>query len=174
MKKIKELVVFTAIVCAMVAAGFMMTGDLKHIEDTNGSDDYTLTTITDENIINRDIGALTPYVIDRNSVFKQLTGISTGVRIYSDKFTGVAEILSAGYVLPSDFVLDLASFQIYEGNLKMAVVLDQEIVAEIEPGTLLEYRLDDVVGTVSLRIAGESASYEILMSESDYDYFNHP
>ena len=173
MKKMKDFVLFGLIVCAMVAAGFMMTGDLEHIEDTNGPDDYSLTTITDANIIDMDLGALSPYTIEKNALLKELTGISSGVRIYSDKFTGVAEILYTNYVLPSDFVLNLTSFNIKEGNLRMVVVLDDQIVAELEPDAFVEYRLDDIVGTVSLRIAGESASYEFHMSEFEYEQFSH-
>ena len=33
-----------------------MLSDLEHIEDTNDAENYSLTTITDENIINQDMG----------------------------------------------------------------------------------------------------------------------
>lgn len=36
----------------------MLGSDLKHIEDTNGTDDYSLEQINDYNIINMDTGAL--------------------------------------------------------------------------------------------------------------------
>ena len=170
---LKEILRFAAVECAMLFAGKMMVGDLEHIEDTNGPDDYSLTAITNENIINMDLGALSPCTIDRNQVLKELTGISTGVRVYSDKFTGVYEVLYSNYVLPSDFVIDLTSFNVKEGNLRMVVVHDDEIVAELKPDTFVDYCLENVTGTVSLRIAGESASYEFYMSEFDYDQFNH-
>ena len=170
---LKEILIFAAVVCAMLFAGKMMVGDLEHIEDTNGPDDYSLTAITNENIINMDLGALSPCTIDRNQVLKELTGISTGVRVYSDKFTGVYEVLYSNYVLPSDFVIDLTSFNVKEGNLRMVVVHNDEIVAELKPDNFVEYWLENVTGTVSLRIAGESASYEFYMFESDYDNFSH-
>lgn len=170
---LKEIIIFVAAVCAMLFAGKMMVGDLEHIEDTNGPDDYSLTTITDENIINMDLGALSPCTIDRNPIIKELTGISTATRIYSDKFTGVYEVLYSNYVLPSDFVINLTSFNVTEGNLRMVVVHNDEIVAELKPDTFVEYWLENVTGTVSLRIAGESASYEFYMFESDYDNFSH-
>lgn len=170
---LKEIIIFAGIVCIMLLAAKGMMGDLEHIEDTNGPDDYSLTTITDENIVKMDLGALSPCTIDRNPVLKELTGISSGVRIYSDKFTGVYEVLYSNYVLPSDFVIDLTSFSVKEGNLRMAVVHNDEIVAELKPDTFVDYCLENVTGTVSLRIAGESASYEFYMSEFDYDQFNH-
>lgn len=44
-----------AIIIAVVVIGFcgysFLTDGVKHIEDTNGPDNYALATITDENII---------------------------------------------------------------------------------------------------------------------------
>ena len=47
-----------AIVLIVVAVIWFLGDDLEHIEDTNGADDYALTTITDEQIVDRSVGAL--------------------------------------------------------------------------------------------------------------------
>ena len=58
-EKKKTLIARIAAVLLIGIAAFWFLGsDLEHIEDTNGPDNYSLTTITDENIIKRDIGAL--------------------------------------------------------------------------------------------------------------------
>ena len=49
---------FFALVMVIVFTMLFLNNDLEHIEDTNGLDDYTLQTITDENICKMDIGAL--------------------------------------------------------------------------------------------------------------------
>ena len=47
-----------AIVLIVIAVFWFSGDDLNHIEDTNGANNYSLQTITDENIRNLDIGAL--------------------------------------------------------------------------------------------------------------------
>jgi len=163
----KKLLTGLLAVAVIVVAGiWFLTDDLEHIEDTNGPDDYTLTTITDETIVNRDMGALNPVSISRG-IFQ------SGVEFSSENFTGVYEILYDNYIGESDFCLDLQDFTVTGGNFKMVVVHDDEIVATIEPDALVEYRLENVTGYVSLRIAGESASYSFRMFESDYDLHTH-
>ena len=54
----KLLMAVFAILMIVVAALWFRNSDLEHIEDTNGDDNYTLQTITDENICNLDVGAL--------------------------------------------------------------------------------------------------------------------
>ena len=85
MEKIKKLLIC---IVAVILAGYfvisMLTSDLKHIEDTNGADNYNLQQITDYNIINMDIGALN--LAESNELFNNLPTYK------SDKFTGVAEV----------------------------------------------------------------------------------
>ena len=92
----------------------------------------------------------------------------------AEKFTGVYEILYDNFVLPSDFEINLTAYEIRGGNFKLVVVHDDKIVATLDPDTFVEYRLEDVTGTVSLKIAGESASFSFCMSEMEYDYHAHP
>ena len=47
-----------AVVLIAVCALWFFNSDLEHIEDTNGAENYALQTITDENIIKRDVGAM--------------------------------------------------------------------------------------------------------------------
>ncbi len=134
-----------------VAAVWMMGDDLEHIEDTNGTDNYTLQTITDENIVKGDVGAL--------NFRKHTSPLNDGITFSSDRFTGVAEIMLTNFVFPSDFDLEVTGFHVNSGNFKMAVVHDETIVAVIEPDLFPSCYLEDVTGTVSLVIAGESADF---------------
>ena len=167
-KKLSRLlsVLFVIFIVGFFAISFF-SGGLEHIEDTNGAENTTLTTITDSNIIKLDTGALAPVTISRPM-------LSDGLKFSSKKFTGVYEVLYNNYIGASDFELDLTSFTVTEGNFKMAVVHNEKIVAVIEPDTFVNYRLENISGTVSLRIAGESAAYEFYMSEHDYENFAHP
>ena len=167
-EKSKKMLTTVGTIVLVVAVGaWIMLGGTDHIEDTNGAEDVSLQTITDEDIINMSTGSIGGPEISRSV----LTGDT--VEFSAEKFTGVYEILYDNYILPSDFVLDLTAYEIYGGNFKMVVVHNDEIVAVLEPDLFVEYLLEDVTGTVSLRIAGESASFSFSMSEMEYDYHSH-
>lgn len=149
----------------MIAVVWFLQDDLEHIEDTNGPDDYSLTTITDQQIIDKSVGAL--------NVKQKKSLIGDTIEFSSDKFTGVYEILYDNYIGSSDFEINLYSFTVNEGNFKMVVIHDDEIVATLEPDLMLDYRLENVKGKVSLVIAGESADFAFSMTESEYNDFAH-
>ncbi len=167
-----KLAIAAIIVTVAVAAIWLFFGGIEHIEDTNGRDDISLTTITDENIIKMDLGA---------KGFKKSTGsiaiggltVSSGVNFSADKFTGVYEVLYANFILPSDFTLDITGLTVHEGNFKMVIVNEDRIIATIDPAETNEIRIDDLTGYVSLRIAGESAAYSFHISSIDYDLYSH-
>ena len=163
--KMKKSMGGILVILLIVIAAFWLFGDnLEHIEDTNGPDNYALTTITDQQIIDRSLGGMN---------VKSKTGLTGMVKFSSNQFTGVYEILSTNYVLPSDLVLTLYDFAVTSGNFKMCVVNEGKIVGVIEPGEHVDYLLEDVSGAVSLIIAGESAEFCFEMTETDYDGFSH-
>ena len=163
----KTLTRIAAAVFVVVVGLWLILTSPEHIEDTNGPEDFSLQTITDENIIKLDFGAVGGPNIRRGSAWNQTVEFS------AEKYTGVTEILYDNILFESDFYLDLSSFEVYEGNFKMVVVCNDEIVATLEPGSMVEYCLEGVSGYISLRIAGESASFSFSMSEFEYDSHAH-
>lgn len=163
----KTLTMIGALVLAVVAGAWIIFGGTDHIEDTNGAEDFSLQTITDEDIVNMSTGAIGGPKISRSL----LTGDT--VEFSSEKYTGVSEIFYDNFILPSDFEVDLSGFVVNGGNFKMVVVHNDKIVATLEPDLFVDYILEDVTGTVSLRISGESASFAFSMSEVDYDHHSH-
>ena len=174
-KKLKNILwgIF-AVAMIIVCAVWFLNSDLQHIEDTNGPDDYSLTTITDENIIKLDMGALSPVTVEKSGVEIGSMSIDSYVKLYSNKFTGVYELFYQNLLGKSDFVLRMDHLTVDGGNFKMVVLLDGEIVATIEPSDEpIEFRMDDINGYVSVRIAGECASYSIELPKIDYEQFSH-
>lgn len=164
----KKLLLAAAALILGIAVGiWLILGAPEHIEDTNGPADFSLQVITEENIINRDFGSVGGP--------KKSTGLLTGdaVEFSAEKFTGVYEILYDHFLLPSDFDLSIANYEIRGGNFQLLVVHNDRIVAVLEPDLFVEYRLEDVTGTVSLRIAGESAAFSFAMSGYEYDRHSH-
>ena len=157
MKNKNSKLLWILLVVAVVAfCGYsFLTSDLEHIADTNGPDNYALTTITDENIIHQDIGALN---------VKKSTGIlNDGITFSSKKFTGVYRVFQTKFLIDSDFLMEIAGFTVNAGNFKMAVVNDGEIIATVEPGLFATCDLSDLNGSFELVIAGESADFEFTL-----------
>lgn len=142
------------VVAALVAvAVFWIFGsDIEHIEDTNGAENFELQTITDDNIINMDIGALN---------YKKSAGIITNTTTYSsDKFTGVAEIYGINMV-GNRFDITINHARVDSGNFKIVLLEDDEIVHEFKLNELTQtFTLENPSGYIALRIAGESADFQ--------------
>ena len=149
------LYILIAVAVVVICGYSFLTSDLKHIEDTNGPDDYTLTTITDENIIKQDMGAL--------NVSKSTGLLNDGVTFKSDKFTGVYRVFQTNFFFDSDFLMDVAGFWVNGGNFKMCIVNDEKIIATVEPGMFATCELSDLNGSFELVIAGESADFEFTL-----------
>ena len=160
----KIILCLFAFIFAFAVGYLIFTSDLEHIEDTNGSGDYSLTVIKDEDIINSEMGY---FNLNRSEeIFAQ--GL---YRYHSSKFTGVKEIGYSDYLFASNAVINITSFTVNEGNFKMAVVKDGEIIAEIEPGTVTGCELGDIKGEVRLIIAGESADFSFYINKYELSHF---
>lgn len=149
------LYILIAVAVVVICGYSFLNSDLKHIEDTNGPEDYTLTTITDENIIKQDMGAL--------NVSKSTGLLNDGVTFKSDKFTGVYRVFQTNFFFDSDFLMDVAGFWVNSGNFRMCIVNDGKIIATVEPGMFATCELSDLYGSFELVIAGESADFEFTL-----------
>ena len=152
-KPVKIIPLLIAI--AMIAAFFIFfrNNDLEHIEDTNGADNFELQQITDENICKMDIGAL--------NISESEDIIGETVTYKSNKFTGVSEVFYEN-IITNRFEITINHARVDAGNFKMVLCVDDEIVHTFTLNELSQtYVLEDVRGTVSLRIAGESAKFQV-------------
>lgn len=160
MKKIKNLLVIIICIAAAVFVIVSMINDgCEHIEDTNGPDDYSLQTITDENICKLDMSSM--GITESTSTF------SVGTKYSSSKFSGVYELYNTNYIFSSDATISIYDLSVTKGNFKLVVVVDDEIVHEFsltEPNQ--EYIVRDVKGNVSVRVAGECAAFKFRLDVS--------
>ena len=144
------------ILCSLFLV-FGLSGCGKTYEDTNGENNTSLNTITNENIEKMDIGAsgLGYSEID-------IAGITS--REYSSKnFNGVEEIEIAGIVYANRVEVCVDYINVKSGNFKLVVLIDDKIVKEIPNDAFAEtYVFENVTDTLSIRAAGESANVEFL------------
>ena len=142
-------IAFVVVVCFMLFSKY----SIEHIEDTNRADNYDLQQITDYNIINMDIGAL--------NLTKETSIVSDLPEYSSKKFTGVEEIY-LNNIYGNRFDITLYNTHVKEGNFRVVLLHNGEIVHEFKLNELVQsYTLKNPEGTVSLRIAGESANFKL-------------
>ena len=149
-------------------AGILIWGfstAIDHVEDTNGTEDISIQTITDMDIVNMNYGS------------RGLTRVENlnGAKFHSKKFTGVSELFYQNYIgSHNTVILDLTEFTVKEGNFVLVVVNDGKILAELTPSDTLSYTFENITGYFSVRAVGESASFVIRMTKHDYNMFFHP
>lgn len=154
MVRIKKILLGVAVIAFIGVFAFsMLTSDIEHIEDTNGAENYKLQQITDENIINMDIGAM--------NLSKKKSALSNLPEYSSKKFTGVEELYLTN-IVGNRLDITLYNLWVEAGNLKVVLVYNDEIVHEFKLNELIQsYTLEKPNGTVALRIAGESADFTL-------------
>ncbi len=151
-EKTKKILLIIGAVALIAVCGFWFLSDgLEHIDDTNGADNFALQTITDDNIINLDTGAL--------NLKESTDAISNTTTYSSDKFTGVAEIYGINYA-GNRFDITINHARVDSGNFKIVLLEDDRIVHEFKLNELSQsFTLENPSGYISLRIAGESADF---------------
>lgn len=143
--------IFAVVIVVIVGISFL-TNDLEHIEDTNGADNYELQKITDEDIIEMDMGALNLDVKE---------GAITKTTYSSKKYTGVSEIYSTNMV-GNRLDITINHARVDSGNFKIVLLENDKIVHEFKLNELTQtYTLKNPSGYISLRIAGESADFQL-------------
>ena len=158
----------------IVIAGFLFMPKMEHIEDVNGPGDFTLATLTDADILARTLTCTGgPNKSTGRITLPGGWELSSGVKLSANKFSGVADILWADYLLPSDFELVMDHFSVESGNFRMMVINNGRIIADIQPGDSIDLLIEDLTGPTYVRIAGESAAFSIAMTETYYDWFDH-
>ncbi|MBQ8546800.1 MAG: hypothetical protein IJ437_07675, partial [Clostridia bacterium] len=82
-------IVFAVAIVAVCVIMFVLNPGPKHIEDTNGKDNYNLQTITEQDVVKQEMGAR--GTVREIEAHIEIAGwsVSDGIRYSSDKFTGV-------------------------------------------------------------------------------------
>lgn len=148
------------VLCLIMALGFaaFALGCGVQIADSNGPDDYTLAEITEENIINQDLGA-SSYSMSPGSEDDDYMTSTT--KFKGKEFSGVAQLYMTNYIGKSDVSIDVSNLTVDSGNFTLMVLLDGEIVHEFKHGELMEtFEMKDIKGTFEIVMAGETADFK--------------
>ena len=122
----------------------------SHIEDTNGEDDCSLCSLTDEDIING-----TSSLSQRSISNRRNDRGSMSV----EKFSGVRTVDSINVRNTAETLT--CTVNVNSGNFRAVIVKDGEIFADLTiDGTKNSVKLTES-GKYELKIAGESACFEM-------------
>ena len=127
----------------------------SHIEDTNGPDDYSLVTLTEDDILNRPNSTITVGTIQSNSKI----GNKAQGSYSATKISGVTTI--AEYNTINSSISFEISFTCSEGNGLLAIVSNGEIVKLINPNETLSFTLNNSGYQYKIVVAGESAKLKV-------------
>ncbi len=125
-------------------------------EDTNGADDYTLQTITDDDIINLSTGSSGMTYKEEG---KDLPVSSA--EYHAKNFNGVENIYRNYFVGDSDINIYIGHMTVEKGNLRICVVVDGQIIFDIPLDSFNDtYTFEDLKGDTFITVAGESAAFD--------------
>jgi hypothetical protein len=132
-----------------------LTGCGVEIADTNGPDDTSLATITEENIINMDIGSSGLNYTETE------VGALLSSEYSSKNFNGVERIYLTNFIGKSDIRVYIGHMNVESGNFKLVVVNNEEIIHEFALDTFgEEFWFEDLTGEFAIHVAGESAEFD--------------
>lgn len=118
-----------------------------HIADVNGADNYALNTIIDADIT---------AMAGNSTGIGMCNGSSSDAAVcYSERFSGVETLYDA----EAACTVTLSDITVTSGNLRVVVLLDNQIIHDFPMnGSATAF---DMPADSSLRIAGESAAFEL-------------
>lgn len=144
MKKIFCLLLLTLVTVTMTSC--------SHIEDTNGEDNYSVVSFTDEDILSKG-----HYYISVGSITsRRKTGDLIEGRFNVSKLSGILEIDNFKY--SSQYFKFNYDFVCKTGNAMLAIVSNNQIVKKIEANSGSTLKLDNNKKYYSIYLVGESAN----------------
>lgn len=158
MNTVKKNVTLLLALCLCIALPLALASCMKHIEDTNGADDHSLTTLTDADLVKGAASSITTSMVQ--STINGKTTVKVG------KLSGVTQLDK--FKPFSDKVL-VYTATVTSGNLRLVLVREGQIVAELpaDGGEHIVPLLQEA-GSVLLRAAGESAAFKLTYEVKDW------
>lgn len=132
-------------------------------EDTNGPDDFTLQSITEQNIIDRDTGTVRVGYSSLSVSHNPGTVISRSCKL----FHGVDQVFRDNYPEPTDVSVRVTAIEIKSGNFRLSAIHDGQIIHDfLLTGSNETILFEGLTGEFSIHAAGESASFSFEMEIS--------
>ena len=151
MKNINKPLIYLLSICTLASCGF---DNLTHSEDTNGEDDISLCSLTEEDLLEKH-----PHALFNMS---STSSNNTKTTFKCNIFSGVSDI--ASYTIKEKTSFTITSL-IESGNGDFFIYQDGKRIYSIGFPYNDTIVLSDVTGKISFRIAGESAKMDITITK---------
>lgn len=144
MKKL-ILLIIVSIVLLLPSCSF------KHIEDTNGPDDYSLCSLTDDDFV-KGHGSLSVGSITRTK------GKTTTISV--NKMSGISNLKT---IRPKGKTISITvDLQVESGNVRIVLMRQKEIIYEFKLNTEDTYTISLSDDVYNLRLGGESTKFKLV------------
>lgn len=132
-----------------------------HIADTNGEEDYSLGKLTEEDIVDN--------ADNFQAMSSNKQGMQGGATRYTTKKLSGVYTIGNVYSNNASCLIIKSTVTLESGNVRICLVQDGKIIADIPLGENMETRIENPSGKYKLKIAGESASltmeYNVLAAD---------
>lgn len=147
-KKILMLVLCLVMVLSLASC------TIGHIKDTNGENDFSLTTIDDERIAK----GVSSYV-QSMAVKSENDGV---VNYHASKFSGVYVLKKIPYAFGERLIIN-TSITVDSGNFRAVLIQDGEIIKDLPFGENQVTIIEKPTRNYEIRVAGESAKFNLRL-----------
>ena len=126
----------------------------SHIEDKNGIEDYSLTTISEQDILDNKYSQ-----IKTNSI---MNSSNNKITFTVKKFSG--EELIKTFNLSNKTMTFTSNIKLYSGNLRIVLCSNDRILKDFSINGDDSFTLSNYTGKIRLICAGESANFELIIN----------
>lgn len=147
---IVSLSVLLICVSVMMCSCFLF----KHIEDTNGEDDYSLCSITEEQICSGATNVIVFGSVTRNT--------NTQTEYSVKKMSGVKVIYKVNADVNTTYVYEITT-TLASGNLRVCFINNGRIIRDVQINQTEYIELNNLSGKTELCVAAESAAFSITI-----------
>lgn len=126
----------------------------SHIEDSNGIDNFSLQTITNQQIIESN-----NHLLQFSKSWSSDVNGTRSSKLSASKFSGVKELHSI--YLNNESITYAITSEVYSGNFLICIVNKDKILETISANETKEITLREITGKCTLKIAGESANFKM-------------
>lgn len=153
MKNTKKITSVTALLLVLICALITTCACFfKHIEDTNGEEDISLCSITEERLCQSG----TSYVV----MAYVSSHINNTYNFSAEKMSGVRELISFNASSNNSYAFNITS-SVTRGNLRLYFLNKGKIAEDVEIGGTDRVVISGISGKCELRAAAESAAFSV-------------
>ena len=171
-KKNKVKVVFVIVVLSfagLIIAGSLIlaaVNDKRHIEDTNGPDNYDLQTIDDSTLLNKNTSSFGRRPVYATSGEKSGAKASMydydNIKFTMECMTGT-KVIQTSYGKTDTLILNFDT-KVHSGNCEIVILLDSKIYQRVDVNTQQTIEIENAKDKeFSVVIGAESANFEIYI-----------